>query len=76
MPKTCKVSGKGPSAGRTISRRGMAKKKGGVGKRITGVSKRVFKPNLQKIKTIINGKVTRLWVCAKCIKADKIQKAK
>lgn len=76
MAKICEICGKGPRAGRTIARRGMAKKKGGAGKRITGVTKRVFRPNLQRVRVLIQGKSTRLWVCTKCIKADKIQKVK
>ncbi len=76
MAKICEICGKGPRAGRTIARRGMAKKKGGAGKRITGVTKRVFRPNLQRVRVLIKGKSTRLWVCTKCIKADKIQKVK
>lgn len=75
MAKVCGICGKGPRAGRSIARRGLAKKKGGVGRRITGKSLRVFKPNLQRVRVLINGKVSRLWVCTKCIKADKIQKA-
>lgn len=75
MPKVCEVCGKGPRAGRSIARRGLAKKKGGAGRKITGISKRVFKPNLQRVKAIVKGKVTRLWVCTKCLKADKVQKA-
>lgn len=76
MAKICEICGKGPRAGRTIARRGMAKKKGGAGKRITGVTKRVFRPNLQRVRVLIENKSTRLWVCTKCIKADKIQKVK
>ncbi|PIQ88772.1 MAG: 50S ribosomal protein L28, partial [Candidatus Omnitrophica bacterium CG11_big_fil_rev_8_21_14_0_20_42_13] len=36
MSKICYICGKKPVAGRTIERRGLAKKKGGVGKKITG----------------------------------------
>lgn len=75
MPKVCQICGKGPRAGRHIARRGLAKKKGGGGRKITGISKRVFKPNLQRVRALVEGKVTRLWVCTKCLKADKVQKA-
>ncbi len=50
MSRVCEICGKGPVAGRTISRRGLAKKKGGVGKRITRVNKRRFLPNLHKVR--------------------------
>lgn len=44
----CQITGAGPKTGKRISRRGKAKKEGGVGKKTTGVSFRTFKPNLQK----------------------------
>ena len=75
MPKVCYICGKKTVAGRSIKRRGKAKKYGGVGQRITGVSKRRFLPNLQAVKAIINGKPKRIRVCTKCIKAGKIVKA-
>lgn len=74
MSRICAICGKGPSAGRSIKRRGLAKKKGGVGRKITGVSKRFFLPNLQKVKVLINGTVKRIQICSKCLKANKVQK--
>lgn len=74
MSRVCAICGKKPHAGRSIKRRGMAKKKGGVGRKITGVSKRFFLPNLQKVRTITRGTVKRILVCSKCIKAGKVQK--
>jgi large subunit ribosomal protein L28 len=75
MSRICSICGKRPSAGRTIARRGLAKKKGGVGKKITGVTKRRFLPNLQSIRIILNGRSKRAKVCTSCIKAGKIKKA-
>ncbi len=75
MSRVCAICGKRPVAGRTIARRGMAKKKGGVGKKITGITKRRFLPNLQTIRVVIKGTTKRLKVCTSCIKAGKIQKA-
>ena len=49
MSRVCSICGKGPSAGRTIARRGRPKYLGGIGLKITGVTKRVFKPNIQKV---------------------------
>jgi large subunit ribosomal protein L28 len=37
-------------------------------------SKRVFKPNLQSLNIVINGKKTRKYVCTSCIKSNKIKK--
>ena len=48
MPRTCVVTGKKPKAGRSYTLRGIAKKKKGIGLKITGCTKRRFIPNLQK----------------------------
>lgn len=74
MSKVCAICGKRPHAGNKISRRGLAKKKGGVGKRITGVSKRTFLPNLQKVRAVVDGKVRTIRVCTKCIRSGKVVK--
>lgn len=75
MSKVCTICGKRPKAGNTIARRGLAKKKGGVGKRITGVNKRTFSPNLQKVRALVDGKVKSIRVCTKCIRSGKVVKA-
>jgi len=75
MSKICFTCGKRPVAGRRITRRGLAKKKGGVGQRITGITRRRFLPNLQSVNALINGKRKKIRVCTKCLKAGKITKA-
>lgn len=76
MSKICEICGKKPVAGRTIKRRGLAKKKGGVGQKITGVNPRRFLPNLKIIRAIMNnGSTMRIQVCVKCLKAGKVKKA-
>ncbi len=74
MSKVCEICGKGPSSGNKISRRGLAKKKGGVGKRITGVSRRAILPNLQKIRAVVDGRTRTVRVCTRCIRNGKITK--
>lgn len=74
MARECYICGKKPVAGRSISRRGMAKSKGGVGQRVTGITKRRFMPNLQSVKADIGGSTKKVTACAKCIKADKLKK--
>ena len=74
MPRICHFCGKGPMFGHSVARRGLAKKKGGVGKKVTGISKRKYKPNLQRIRAVINGKTQRVYVCTKCIHMGKVQK--
>lgn len=74
--KHCAICDKKPIVGRSISRRGLAKKSGGIGKKITGITRRRFYPNLQKVKVLFsNGTVRRVNVCASCLQAGKVVKA-
>lgn len=74
MPRVCAISGKKTHIGRQYTRRGLAKAKGGVGKKITGKSPRTFKPNIQKIRVVVNGRTVRMKVCAKLIHRGVITK--
>lgn len=74
MSRVCFFTGKRTIAGRSIARRGKAKHLGGVGRKITGISKRKFKPNIQKVRAIIDGKVCRIKVSAKAIRMGLVQK--
>ena len=49
MGRHCEVSGKKTSFGNNVTTRGKAKYLGGVGTKCTGISRRDFKPNLQRI---------------------------
>jgi large subunit ribosomal protein L28 len=53
MSRVCSITKARPSKGHVIHRRGMAKKKGGVGRHVTANTPRKFMPNL---------KIRRLWV--------------
>ena len=75
MAKICDICGKKPVAGRSIVRRGLSKQKGGVGLKITGITKRRFLPNLKSVRAVVNGTPKRLTVCVKCLKAGKVTKA-
>jgi large subunit ribosomal protein L28 len=75
MSKFCEICGKGPMAGRTITRRGMAKRKGGVGRKIVRTSKRRFLPNLRKVRAIIGNSVKTITICVGCLKSGKVKKA-
>ena len=74
MARVCFFTGRKTSAGRTIARRGKAKHLGGVGKKVTGITKRKFKPNIQKVRAIVDGKVCRIKVSAKAIRMGLVQK--
>jgi large subunit ribosomal protein L28 len=76
MSKVCAVCQKKKTVGGHTARRGMARAKGGAGRKITGRTKRFFKPNVQKIRILdSNGQTVKAYVCTKCLKAGKIQKA-
>jgi len=74
MSRVCCFTGKRTVAGRSISRRGKAKHLGGVGRKVTGISKRKFKPNIQKVRAVIDGKVCRIRVSAKAIRMGLVEK--
>lgn len=50
MPRTCAVTGRRATSGRSYALRGIAKKKKGIGLKITGCTNRRFRPNLQEKK--------------------------
>jgi len=73
MSRVCEVTGKRTRFGNKISRRGKAKAEGGVGKKTTGITRRTFRPNLQKIRIVLpNGGVRRLRVAASVIKKGEV----
>lgn len=74
MSRVCFFTGKKTTFGRSIARRGKAKYLGGIGRKITGISKRKFKPNVQTVRAVIEGKVTRIKVSAKAIKMGLVVK--
>ena len=70
----CAICGKKPVRGNQYTRRGKAKYLGGVGRKVTGISKRTFRPNLQRIQVEMNGTVQRLRVCVQCIRSGRVQR--
>ncbi len=76
MGRECAITGKKTVAGRSIIRKGLAKKKGGIGLHVTSATKRTFKANLQRVRIKDeNGTVRRVWVSAKAIKSGLVTKA-
>lgn len=45
--RRCELTGKRPLTGRSICRRGLSKKSGGIGIKTTAINARKFYPNLQ-----------------------------
>ena len=62
MAKICAVCGKKPSFGHNRSHSMVA-------------TKRRFNPNLQRVRVLLEGRATRAYVCTKCLKAGKVEKA-
>ncbi|MFO0876409.1 MAG: L28 family ribosomal protein [Gemmataceae bacterium] len=74
MGMQCDVCAKKPAGGTQICRRGKAKYLGGIGRKVTGISKRRFKPNLQTLQCQVGGSVQTLRVCVQCIRSGRIQR--
>jgi large subunit ribosomal protein L28 len=75
MARVCDICEKRTRTGGSIARRGLPKRKGGVGLKTTGHTKRKYYPNLQKVRVqVADGGVRRLTVCTRCIKSGRIRK--
>ena len=76
MARVCDICGKGPQMGNSVETRGKKKYLGGVGTKLTGITRRKFKPNLQRVNvTTAAGTNKRLRVCTQCIRSGAITKA-
>jgi large subunit ribosomal protein L28 len=74
MPRVCYFTGKKTSFGKKVTHRGKAKYLGGVGTKITGISARKFRPNIQKVRAVVNGRIVRIKVSAKAIRMGLVVK--
>jgi len=62
MARVCEICGKRPMVGSNVSH-------------AHNVTKRRFKPNLQNVRALHNGKVQKLVVCTTCIKSGRVVKS-
>ena len=62
MSKICEICGKRPGTGHNKSH-------------AHNLTPRRFLPNLQRVRARVDGKVKRMRVCVRCLKAGKVQKA-
>jgi large subunit ribosomal protein L28 len=62
MSKVCSVCGKKPAFGHHRSHSMVA-------------TKRRFNPNLQRVRVIVDGALKRAYVCTRCLKSGRVQKA-
>lgn len=68
MSMRCDVCGKEPGFGRAVSRLG----KRALKRRVKSRTPRRFNPNIQNVRTIVNGAPVRQKVCTSCLKAGKV----
>nr|WP_239552249.1 50S ribosomal protein L28 [Brachybacterium muris] len=61
VASTCDICAKGPSFGKSVSHSHRR-------------TSRRWNPNIQSVRTLINGTSKRLNVCTSCLKAGKVQK--
>ena len=75
MAQVCEICGKRSQMGNSVETRGKAKYLGGVGTKITGITRRKFKPNLQRVRvTTANGGAKTVRVCTQCIRSGAVTK--
>jgi large subunit ribosomal protein L28 len=68
MSRVCVFTAKRTTTGWTRSEKG-ARRDGGVGNKIKGRTKRKVKPNLKRLKIVLDGKVQMAWVSTRAMKA-------
>ena len=75
MARECEVCGKKSVLGNQVTHRGKAKYLGGVGTKVTGITRRAFRPNLQSVHvTTANGTSKTVRVCTQCIRSGAVVK--
>ena len=58
----CSVCGKGVAFGRTVSHSNRKEN-------------RTFKPNIRRVKAVVNGQVKHVYACTACLRSGKVQRA-
>jgi len=61
MAQVCELCGKRPVTGNNVSH-------------AHNKTKRRFKPNLQRVRAVVEGSTRRLRVCTRCIRSGKVTK--
>jgi large subunit ribosomal protein L28 len=74
MARVCQFTGRKTRFGHKLTRRGLAKAKGGVGIKTTGCTKRKFKANIQKVRAWIDGRTVRVKISTRALKKGLISK--
>lgn len=70
MAAICDICGKRPSFGNSVSRLG----KNALKRSVKGRARRMFKPNVQRLRVVVDGTPQRITACTACIKAGKVER--
>ena len=62
MANVCEVCGKGEVSGMNVSHSHLK-------------TKRTWKPNIQRVRAVVNGDVKRVNVCTRCLRSGKVERA-
>ena len=62
MSRVCSVCNNGQTSGNNVSHSNRK-------------TRRTFKANVQKVKIVKDGKIESVYVCARCLKSDKVERA-
>lgn len=62
MAAVCSICNKGKLSGMNVSHSHVK-------------TKRTWKPNLQRVRAVVNGEVKRINVCTRCLRSGKVQRA-
>lgn len=73
MPRECVFTGRRARGGWTKAEKG-ARRDGGVGNKIKGRTKRLVKPNLKKLRIVVDGEVQNVWVSTKAMRQGLVVK--
>ena len=71
--RSCHFTGRKTETGYKKAEKG-AVRKGGVGNKVKSHTKRKVKPNLKKVRAVIDGKVCRVYASTKAIKSGLVIK--
>ena len=61
MANYCELCGKGTMSGMNVSHSHLK-------------TKRTWKPNIQRVRAIVDGEVKRINVCTRCLRSGKVQR--
>ena len=61
MANYCEICGKGTMSGMNVSHSHMK-------------TKRTWKPNIQRVRAIVDGEAKRVNVCTRCLRSGKVQR--